>query len=160
VSRVWRSLFCLPSRQSLLHKNRQRPGVRTDDGTTPACALDHGAAPCRWRRIRRRRRLRHRHPRWLVSDEDPRAFDHGSRRKSRAQAQLAQRANCRPRGRRGPGVRISVDAANCGPDTSNLCSRGGALTGSTVLFGGIGAGVGAFIKSQRWTPLDTGRPSR
>lgn len=60
----------------------------------------------------------------------------------------------------GLGFAFPVDAANCGPETPNLCSRGEALIGSTVLFGGIGAAIGAFIKSERWTPLDTGRPSR
>jgi hypothetical protein len=60
----------------------------------------------------------------------------------------------------GLGFAFPVDAANCGPETPNFCSRGQALTGGTVVFGGIGAGVGAFIKSERWTPLDTGRPSR
>jgi hypothetical protein len=60
----------------------------------------------------------------------------------------------------GLGFAFPVDSANCGPETPNFCSRGEALTGSTVVFGGIGAGVGAFIKSERWTPLDTGRPSR
>lgn len=53
-----------------------------------------------------------------------------------------------------------VDAANCGPETTNFCSRAEALTGSTVLFAGIGAAIGAFIKSERWTSLDVARPSQ
>src|SRR5262245_45372630 len=59
----------------------------------------------------------------------------------------------------GLGFAFPVDAANCGPDTPNFCSRGEALTGSTVVFGGIGAVIGAFIKSERWTSLDVARPS-
>jgi hypothetical protein len=60
----------------------------------------------------------------------------------------------------GVGFAFSVDAANCGPETVYFCSRGEALTAGTVLFGGIGAGVGAFIKSERWTPFEVARPSQ
>jgi hypothetical protein len=60
----------------------------------------------------------------------------------------------------GLGFAFPVDAANCGPDTTYFCSRGEALAGSTILFGGIGAGVGAFIKDERWTPLDLGRQDK
>jgi hypothetical protein len=58
------------------------------------------------------------------------------------------------------GFAFPVDAADCGPETSYFCSRGEAVAGSTVFFVGVGAGVGALSKSERWTPLDTGRPSR
>ena len=54
----------------------------------------------------------------------------------------------------GSGFAFKVDPDNCGPDTANLCSRGQALAGGTVLFGALGAGIGALIKSERWTPLD------
>ena len=60
----------------------------------------------------------------------------------------------------GLGFAFSVDAANCGPDTTNFCSRAEALTGGTVLFGGIGAVIGAFIKTERWTSLHEARPSQ
>jgi len=54
------------------------------------------------------------------------------------------------------GFAFVVDGANCGPETTNFCSRGEALAGSTVLFTGVGIGVGAFIKSERWRALDVG----
>jgi len=54
------------------------------------------------------------------------------------------------------GFAFAVDGANCGPETTNFCSRGEALAGSTVLFTGVGIGVGAFIKSERWRALDVG----
>ena len=59
----------------------------------------------------------------------------------------------------GLGFAFPVDAANCGPETPNFCSRGEALAGSTVLFTGVGAAVGGFIKNERWTPVDVKRPS-
>ena len=54
------------------------------------------------------------------------------------------------------GFALPVDAANCGSEGSSFCSRGEALTGSTVAYGAIGAGIGALIKSERWTPLEYG----
>ena len=53
----------------------------------------------------------------------------------------------------GVGFASEVDPADCGPDTVYFCSRGEALAAGTIVFGGIGAGVGAFIKSERWTPI-------
>ena len=57
------------------------------------------------------------------------------------------------------GFAFPVDGADCGPETPNFCSRGEALAGSAVVFAGVGAAVGAFIKSERWTPLDLNRPT-
>jgi hypothetical protein len=59
----------------------------------------------------------------------------------------------------GLGFAFSVDAENCGPETPHFCSRGEALAASTIIFSGVGAAVGAFIKSERWTPLDVKRPT-
>jgi hypothetical protein len=53
----------------------------------------------------------------------------------------------------GVGFALPVDATNCGPTSTSFCSRGEALAGSTVLLGGVGTGVGAFITSERWTPI-------
>jgi hypothetical protein len=54
----------------------------------------------------------------------------------------------------GTGFAFDVDPANCGPDTVYFCSRGEALAAGAIVFGGIGAGIGAFITSERWTPID------
>jgi hypothetical protein len=58
------------------------------------------------------------------------------------------------------GLAPSVDPMDCGPESLNFCSRGEAITGFTLLFGGLGTGIGALIKSDRWAPLTVGlRPS-
>lgn len=51
------------------------------------------------------------------------------------------------------GSRVAVDPNNCGPQTTNFCSRGEAITGFSFVFGGLGAGVGALVKSDRWAPV-------
>ena len=51
------------------------------------------------------------------------------------------------------GLSFAVDPNNCGPESTNLCSRGEGLVGGSIVFGGIGAGVGALIKSDRWAPV-------
>lgn len=59
------------------------------------------------------------------------------------------------------GLAMPVDANDCGEESSNFCSRGEALGGATILFGGLGAGIGALVKSDRWAPvvLDVRRPA-
>jgi len=52
------------------------------------------------------------------------------------------------------GFAFEVDPAYCGPDTAYFCSRGEAVGAGTIVFGAIGAGIGAFITSERWTPID------
>src|SRR5262245_10017520 len=54
----------------------------------------------------------------------------------------------------GTGFAFDVDPADCGPDTVYYCSRGEALAAGTIVFGAIGASIGAFITSERWTPID------
>lgn len=51
------------------------------------------------------------------------------------------------------GSRVAVDPNNCGPQSTNFCSRGEGITGFSIVFGGLGAGVGALIKSDRWAPV-------
>jgi hypothetical protein len=52
-----------------------------------------------------------------------------------------------------------VDSQDCGPDTSNFCSRGEAIVGGSVVMAGMGAAVGAFVKSERWEAVPVPRPS-
>jgi len=58
------------------------------------------------------------------------------------------------------GFAFPVDPENCGPGSTNLCSRREGIVGGTFLFGALGTGIGALIKSQRWAPISVGlRPS-
>jgi len=57
----------------------------------------------------------------------------------------------------GLGFAFEVDPANCGPETVYFCSRSEALAAGTVMFGAIGTGIGAFITSERWRPIDPSR---
>ncbi len=54
------------------------------------------------------------------------------------------------------GFAFPVDRQDCGPEAPNFCSRGEAIAGSTIVFGALGAGIGAFIKSDRWAPISVG----
>ena len=49
------------------------------------------------------------------------------------------------------GVIAPVDPNNCGYYSDNFCSREKALLGGVVGGGGLGAGIGALIKSDRWS---------
>jgi hypothetical protein len=57
------------------------------------------------------------------------------------------------------GLAFSVDPENCGPDTTNFCSRGEAIAGGTLVLGALGTGIGALIKSERWAPISVGLQS-
>lgn len=57
------------------------------------------------------------------------------------------------------GFTAPVDPNDCGyePGTTrknaNFCSRGAALLGGVLVGGGMGAGIGALVKSERWAPV-------
>lgn len=51
------------------------------------------------------------------------------------------------------GFAFPVDPNDCGPYSDNLCSRGEAVAGSALVGAALGAGIGALIKSERWTPI-------
>jgi hypothetical protein len=51
------------------------------------------------------------------------------------------------------GATSEVDPVACEYDYNYECSRGEALALYGVAFGGIGAGVGALVKTDRWTPV-------
>jgi hypothetical protein len=51
------------------------------------------------------------------------------------------------------GATASVDPNDCGSDSVNFCSRGEALFGMTFVLGGMGSGIGALVKTDRWTPV-------
>ena len=57
----------------------------------------------------------------------------------------------------GSGFAFEVEPADCGPNTVYYCSRGEAVAAGSIVFGAIGAGIGAFITSERWTPIDRSR---
>ena len=52
-----------------------------------------------------------------------------------------------------------VDPDFCSLDDPNFCSRGEAMLAATLVFGGIGAGIGALIRTERWTRLANARPT-
>jgi endonuclease YncB( thermonuclease family) len=58
------------------------------------------------------------------------------------------------------GLILPVDPDDCGPDSTNLCSRGEAVSGTSLALGLIGAGWGALVKSDRWrvVTLNPARP--
>jgi hypothetical protein len=51
------------------------------------------------------------------------------------------------------GSAIEVDPVACTYDNNYECSRGAALALGGATFGAIGAGVGALVKTERWTPV-------
>ena len=51
------------------------------------------------------------------------------------------------------GATSEVDPVACEYDYNYDCSRGEALALYGVALGGIGAGVGALVKTDRWTPV-------
>jgi hypothetical protein len=52
------------------------------------------------------------------------------------------------------GATAEIDPQTCGSyDSSAFCSRGEAYAGGILVGGGIGAGVGALVKTDRWMPL-------
>ncbi len=65
------------------------------------------------------------------------------------------------------GLVMPVDPDNCGYYSDNFCSRGESLLGGTLGAALIGAGIGALIKSDRWSrltlnatgPASNGRPN-
>jgi hypothetical protein len=48
---------------------------------------------------------------------------------------------------------VDVDPERCEFDDNYYCSRGEAIAWGTASFAAIGAGVGAFIKKDVWTPI-------
>lgn len=55
----------------------------------------------------------------------------------------------------GAGFLYPVDSSECDMDSTNFCSRSAAVASVTVAYGLMGAGVGAFVKRERWMPVDT-----
>jgi len=51
------------------------------------------------------------------------------------------------------GSRVAVNPNDCGPQSTNFCSHGEAITGFSIVFGGLGAAVGALVKSDRWAKV-------
>src|SRR4029453_1841086 len=52
------------------------------------------------------------------------------------------------------GATAEIDPNTCDSYyTSTFCSRGEAYAAGILVMGGIGAGVGALIKTDRWTPV-------
>jgi hypothetical protein len=54
------------------------------------------------------------------------------------------------------GLALPVEPDNCSPESGNLCSRGEAIAGGTIVFGTLGTVVGALIKTERWVPVTLG----
>jgi len=55
------------------------------------------------------------------------------------------------------GFAVSLDPETCNyPESTSFCSRGEAVGGFTLVFGGIGAAVGAMIWTERWAPISVG----
>lgn len=48
---------------------------------------------------------------------------------------------------------VDVDPERCEFDDNYYCSRGEAVAWGTASFGAIGAGVGALVKKDVWTPI-------
>lgn len=51
------------------------------------------------------------------------------------------------------GFAFDVDSRDCGPDSDNFCSRGEAVGAGAFTFGLLGTGIGALIKSDRWSTV-------
>jgi hypothetical protein len=51
------------------------------------------------------------------------------------------------------GFSMDVDPVACEYDMDYMCSRGEAVAYSGLGFGAIGAGIGALVKTERWTPV-------
>jgi hypothetical protein len=51
------------------------------------------------------------------------------------------------------GFAFDVDPVACQYDDTYFCSRGEAVALGAGTFGVIGAGVGALVKTERWTPI-------
>ena len=51
------------------------------------------------------------------------------------------------------GFAFDVDPVACKYDQSYFCSRGEAVAGGAIGFGLIGAGAGALVRTDRWTPV-------
>jgi hypothetical protein len=49
---------------------------------------------------------------------------------------------------------FDVDPDNCGFDSPDFCSRGEAVAAGVLTFGLIGTGVGALVRSDRWTTVN------
>jgi hypothetical protein len=55
----------------------------------------------------------------------------------------------------GLGFAFKVDPQECNSaGSSTFCSRGEAVAGGTLVGVGIGALVGALVRTDRWTPID------
>ena len=55
----------------------------------------------------------------------------------------------------GLGFAYPVDPQDCHRASSeNFCSRGEAVGGAAMVFGGIGAGIGALVRTERWLAFD------
>jgi hypothetical protein len=50
----------------------------------------------------------------------------------------------------GGALLFKVDSENCGFSSGNYCSRAAAVGVGVPVFAGLGAGIGALIKSDRW----------
>jgi hypothetical protein len=51
------------------------------------------------------------------------------------------------------GFAFAVDAERCRYDDNYFCSRGGAVAAGGLVLGGIGASVGALVKTETWMPV-------
>ena len=51
------------------------------------------------------------------------------------------------------GFAFDVDPERCHFDDNYFCSRGEAVAAGGLVMGGIGAGVGALVKTDRWLPV-------
>ena len=51
------------------------------------------------------------------------------------------------------GATYAVDPQDCGPDSSHFCSRSEALAAGSLGGAGLGALVGALVKTDRWAPI-------
>jgi hypothetical protein len=51
------------------------------------------------------------------------------------------------------GFAFEVDPVACRYDNNYFCSRGAAVAGGGVVMGVLGAGIGALVKTERWTPM-------
>ncbi len=57
------------------------------------------------------------------------------------------------------GLTAPVDPNDCGEGTDNLCSHGEGLAAGALVGAGLGARIGALIKSERWGPIAIGTPA-
>jgi hypothetical protein len=54
------------------------------------------------------------------------------------------------------GITGPVDESYCGGESGNFCSREEAVIGGTLVSAGLGAGIGALFKTDRWAPVTLG----